>query len=241
VTFASSPELRPIASRLAAAVRSNILLLSVVISAVGCSQPAGPSCADWGFNNVKVQCLTPGSRLECQAIAFIDDLHAANCSQTQDVTSSAVWKVDDLAIVRLVAPGEFEAVSVGRTAVHALWQGHDSADWLLRPVAVFPGTPPLLTGELEGSVYDPSHRFQVAGAVVRILDGLVAGQTSITGVPPPLLPGYIGPSNIGGFRLLGVPPGTYRLRMTMDGYVPQDGNATVTETGAHTILEFVLR
>jgi hypothetical protein len=75
----------------------------------------------------------------------------------------------------------------------------------------------------------------MAGAVVQILDGLVAGRTSTTGVPPPLLPGYLGPFETDGYRLLSVPPGRYRLRVTKDGYTPQEADATVTEVAGDRI------
>ena len=103
-------------------------------------------------------------------------------------------------------------------------------------MSVFVGTPPLPTYEIAGGVYlkgqvsaPGSPAVAINGAVVQILDGLVAGRTAISGVPPALLPGYVGPfGGPGYYRLLGVPPGRYRLRITKDGYITQEQDVSVT-------------
>ena len=65
--------------------------------------------------------------------------------------------------------------------------------------------------------------------MIQVLDGLVAGQTGTSGVPPTLLPGYLGPfGGPGYYRILGVPPGTYHLRIDKDGYASRDQTVTVS-------------
>jgi hypothetical protein len=223
--------------------RDVLLALPAALMMINCSSgPAAPSCTDQSgrgetaLNAVKVSCKAAGSRLQCQAIASIEGLYVY-CPRTEDVTASAVWAAGDSAIARLVAPGQFEAAGVGDTTVHAAWQNLDSNAFGLTPVSVFPGTPPLPTHEIAGTVTDASRGpgIAIAGATVEILDGIVAGRTATTGVPPPLLPGYLGPFDINGYRLLGVPPGTYHVRATKGGYVSQDAVATVTETGGPRI------
>jgi hypothetical protein len=217
------------------------ILLAITINAVSCSsQPAAPSCNDvYGrgsttLNTVFVSCRTVGSRLQCQAEASIQGLYVY-CPRSEDVTLSAVWTAGDSAVVKLVAPGEFESVSVGDTFVHAIWERFDSDNWARTPISVFPGTSPMRTREIAGVVTAAGQTAPIAGAVVQILDGLVAGRTSTTGVPPPLLPGYLGPFERDGYRLMGVPPGRYRLRVTKDGYTPQEADATVTEVAGDRI------
>jgi hypothetical protein len=215
--------------------RSTLFTYAVLINMVSCSSPAAPSCkdalgrGDTALDTVTIRCSTVGSRLQCQAVASILGLYVY-CPRSEDVTASAVWTAGDSAIVRLVAPGEFEAAGVGDTFVQATSQNIGRAS---NPVSVFPGTPPLPTGEIAGLVSEAGKTpiVPIAGAVVQILDGLVAGRTATTGVPPPLLPGYLGPFDIQGYRLLGLPPGTYRLRVTKDGYTTQESNATLTGVG----------
>jgi hypothetical protein len=189
---------------------------------------------DTTLNTVIVNCSTVGSRLKCHAEASIKGLYVY-CPRSEDVTLSAVWTAGDSAVVRLAGPGEFESVGVGDTAVHATWGTFDSDNWARTPVSVFAATPPIRTWEIAGVVTGAGQTVPMAGAVVQIVDGLVAGRTSTTGVPPPLLPGYLGPFNRNGYRLIGVPPGRYRLRVTKEGYTPQEADATVTEVGGSGI------
>jgi hypothetical protein len=65
--------------------------------------------------------------------------------------------------------------------------------------------------------------------VRHVLDGLVANHAATSGVPPSLLPGYLGPfGGAGYYRILGVPPGTYHLRISKNGYASQERTVTVT-------------
>jgi hypothetical protein len=160
---------------------------------------------------------------------------------TQDVTALANWTVADPTIIRNNGAGLFTAVGTGDTFVLAGWQNLVST---MRPVSVFPNTPPLPTYEIDGSVWQsgstPASSY-INGAVIQILDGLVAGRTATSGVPPPLPPGFLGPFNDGpgSYRILGVPPGTYHLQVTSSGYVSQQ--LTVTVTGGEALANVQLQ
>jgi len=176
------------------------------------------------------------SNLQCQAAASNKWNLYVYCPIEEDVTLSANWVVADSSIVRMLEPGIFTAVGPGHTFVRATWERLTSP---MRPVSVFPGTPPIPTGEITGSVWHagqvPANSY-IDGAVVEILDGLVAGRTATSGVPPPLLPGYLGPlGGKGYYRLLGIPPGTYRLHLTKDGYGSQERGVEVTGSGTRSV------
>jgi carboxypeptidase family protein len=215
----------------------------LVISCEGCG-PTAPSCTDQfgrgatSFNGLDISCSVIGSALQCQAVATNKyDLYVY-CPMQQDVTESAVWTTAGSSLIRMLAPGMFQAVGIGDSFVQASWQHLQS---VMQPVSVFAGTPPLPTHEISGSVYlkgQTAGSGAIRGAMVQILDGLVAGRTATSGVPPPLLPGFLGPfGGPGYYRLLGVPPGNYRLRVTKDGYVSQERDVTVTLS---TVADFQL-
>jgi hypothetical protein len=75
----------------------------------------------------------------------------------------------------------------------------------------------------------------------RGLVATVSGTNHLVGSPmqspPPLgLPGYLGPfGGPGYYRLIGVPPGTYRLRCTKDGYATQESEVTLTGAGSRVV------
>lgn len=159
----------------------------------------------------------------------------------QDVTQSADWLVADSSIVKKIGPGIFAAAGNGDTFVRATWQGQTSS---MRPLTVFMGTAPLPTYEIFGSVWQagqiPASSY-IDGAVIEILNGLVGGRTTTSGVPPPLPPGYLGPfGGRGYYRLLGVPPGTYRVRITKDGYAGQERDVTIVGPGS-PVVDFQLQ
>jgi hypothetical protein len=162
------------------------------------------------------------------------------CPAQVDVTASADWTSGDPAIVRSDGLGVFTAVGIGDTFVLANYGGPIT----MKPVTVFPNTPPLPTSDISGSVFQAgstSGSSPIDGAAIQILDGLVAGRTATSGVPPPLLPGYLGPVGGRGFyRLLGVPAGTYHLQVTKSGYVSQQGTVTIVGQGT-AILDFPLQ
>jgi len=84
------------------------------------------------------------SNLQCQAAASNKFNLYVYCPIEEDVTLSANWVVADSSIVRMLEPGIFTAVGPGHTFVRATWERLTSP---MRPVSVFPGTPPIPTGE----------------------------------------------------------------------------------------------
>jgi hypothetical protein len=159
----------------------------------------------------------------------------------QVVTNDASWSVADPGIMSLVSPGLFGPMAPGHTTIHAVWHGIDSDGFGYTPVAVFPGSGAVPTYEISGSVSEagqiPANSY-LDGAIVEVTNGIIAGTSSTTGVPPPLLPGYLGPfGGKGYYRILGVPPGTYHLRVTKDGYLPQERDVTITSGGSGANFE----
>jgi hypothetical protein len=223
------------------------ILPSIVIGLSACGGPSAPtSCTDalgrgqTALNFLTLECATVGTMLNCQSTASISGLYVY-CPRSEDVTTLAEWTVGDPAVLKVTAPGVFAATGVGQTFVRATWHGIDGG---MRPVAVYPSTPPLPTGELDGTVYEEGQTIAagaIDGASVEILDGLVAGQKVLSGVPPPLPPGFLGPfGGRGYYRLVGVPPGKYSARISKDGFVPQERTFTITGNGAR-ILDIPLR
>jgi hypothetical protein len=212
------------------------LFMAALPLIAGCgASPTAPCTDQYGrgettLNELKVSCATLGPQMRCQAIADVGGLYVY-CAMERDVTQAANWTIADSAVARVASAGTFEAVSAGHTVVQATWNNLAAA----RAIAVFPGTAPLPTNEIFGNVSDAAQgpAIGISGAVVQVLDGLVAGQTATSGVPPPLLPGYVGPlGGAGYYRILGVPIGTYHIRITKDGYVSQDRIVTVINAGS---------
>jgi len=210
-----------------------------------CSSTA-PSCTDQfgrgntGLYDLSISCSPSSSNLHCQAIASSVGFYG--CPSQQDVTASVNWTSGDPTIITSTGLGMFAAVGIGDTFVLATFAGQSR----MRPVSVFPNMPPLPTYEISGSVFQAgstSGSSPIDGAVIQILDGLVAGRMATSSQPPPPLPGYSGGAGGRGFyRLLGVPPGTYHLQVTKSGYVSQQGSVTVTAgSGSGPIMDFPLQ
>lgn len=95
-------------------------------------------------------------------------------------------------------------------------------------MSVFPGTAPLPTFVLGGTVVDGSDPARPAlnGATVQVLTGLVAGKTAVSGIPAPYLPGFWTPNPstfpAGSFTIFGVPQDNYRVRVFKTGYITQE-------------------
>ncbi len=223
------------------------LAAGLIGGGLACHSPSAPSCTDqYGRGSttpdyLEIKCSATDSNLQCRAVATNRPDLYVYCIVEFDVTQGATWTVGDGSVATSLGSGVFMAAAPGDTFVRADWQGIASA---LRPVSVFAGTPPLPTVEIFGSVWQagqtPATSY-IDGATIRILNGLVAGRTATSGVPPPLLPGYVGPfGGSGYYRLLGVPPGTYRLQITKDGYASQERDVTLDGT-ASPAVDFQLK
>jgi hypothetical protein len=131
-------------------------------------------------------------------------------------------------------------MGVGNTVISADWH----FDEAMRPVSVFANTPPLPTFEIAGSVYRSGMTpgaGAISGAVVTILDGLVAGRQATTGVAPSPVPGFGNGGTIlpQYYRLIAIPPGVYRMRVAKEGYVSQERTVTVFDNGG-PVADFAL-
>ncbi|MBC7815996.1 MAG: hypothetical protein IAG10_03755 [Planctomycetaceae bacterium] len=71
------------------------------------------------------------------------------------------------------------------------------------------------TSEISGGVYEGVNASsgRIDGAVIEVLDGVRAGRTAVSGEPPVLLPGFSSFASAGYYRIVGVPPGTFRVRV----------------------------
>jgi len=222
--------------------RSRIVptLCAVLVAACGGGTPAGPT--RYGPPSLVVSCYPVGTTsLTCKA-GVTCYLYPCAPGTPSDVTYEAVWESADTSILRVVAAGYFDAVGLGDTVVNARWQYDQRAEGG-RTVSVFPGLPPQPTAEIFGSVYEAGKTAAVApidGALIEVIEGLLVGRTATSGVPPPLPPGYGPAGGRGYYRLLAVPAGTYRLRVTKEGYVAQEREVTVP-VGSSPGVDFQLQ
>ncbi len=65
-------------------------------------------------------------------------------------------------------------------------------------------------------------RTPLDAARIEILNGLPAGRMTFSGAMPELLAGAIAPASPGHYAFFGIPEGTYRLRVSKDGYATQE-------------------
>jgi hypothetical protein len=221
-----------------ATVACVLAAISAIVGTVACS-PASPSCFDqFGrgqttLNHLDLSCANAGATMRCQATASVEGLYAY-CPMPQDVTAAASWSVGDPTIVKSDGEGVFESGRPGDTTYTAKWQNLTTFD---HPVSVFAGTPPYPTFVISGRISSASGA--LIGGTVTILDGVVAGRSVRVGQQLPFPPGYIDVPVFDGYALYPVPPGTYTLRATSDGFTPMTKTATVTYlTGPR--VDFVL-
>jgi hypothetical protein len=204
--------------------------------AVGCDSPTAPD-GRTGYIALRILCDGSGAApLACRAETYCSGLYRCPdpTADGRDVTSRAVWSSADTTIARLTGAGLFAAGRPGDTVIRASVAGVGSE--AERTIAVFEGAGPLPTNEIFGSVYEAGKTVAtgaITGATVEVLNGLIAGRSVISGVPPPLLPGFYGPfGGPGYYRVLGSPPGSYRLRVTVDGYASQERTVVVPAQGS---------
>jgi hypothetical protein len=78
---------------------------------------------------------------------------------------------------------------------------------------------------------------------VEVIEGLIAGRTATSGAPPTVVPGFLapGPAAPGWFFINGMPPGTVRLRVKKDGFVPVERDVTFTFDGGPGTVNFQLQ
>ncbi len=173
-----------------------------------------------GIPQVTIVCA-PGSAtlMLCRAPVSCSLYPCADGTPT-DVTETATWSVDEASFASMASPGVVKAVAVGHTILRVKWT---FTDYFI-PIAVFPGTPPLPTYEYEGMVYDggAASRTPLNGARVEILSGLAAGRTTLTGAMPDFYPGATVVTFPGHYAFFGIPSGTYRLRVSKEGFQPQE-------------------
>lgn len=200
-----------------------------------CDSPTRP---DGRTGQISLAILCDGSGaapLRCSATTYCagsypcPDLGAGG----SDVTRSASWSSADASVARTIGPGVFDAVGPGDTVIHASLGVISPA---AQTISVFEGTAPLPTNEIFGTVWAAGQtpaNGAISGADIEVLNGHIAGRTATSGVPPPLPPGFFGPfGGRGYFRILGVPPGAYTLRVVADGFVTQERTVVVPARGS---------
>jgi hypothetical protein len=220
------------------------LPLAVLLSGVSAARCGDTPTAPERYANplIVVRCTTASaSSLNCTA--------PVHCSQDPcrpgtptDVTASATWTTDDPLVARLTGPGTLAAVGTGYTTVRAVTPGVSAG---FAAVAVFAGTPPLPVFGLQGTIRQgtPPNDVKIDEATIEALDGLVAGRIAHSGAPPVDVPGFAfpGPSAPGLYIINGVPPGTTRLRVTKEGFLPVERDVTFTFLGGPGTVDFELQ
>ena len=200
-----------------------------------CDSPTRP---DGRTGQIALAILCDGSGaapLRCSATTYCAGLYPCPdlAGGGSDVTLSATWSSANASIARPIGPGVFEAVGLGDTVIHASFGVISPA---AQTISVFDGTAPLPTNEIFGSIWAAGQTLAngaIDGAVIDVLNGQIAGRTATSGVPPPLPPGFFGPfGGRGYFRILGVPPGAYTLRVVADGFVTQERTVVVPARGS---------
>jgi hypothetical protein len=215
---------------------ATVIATAMCTLCLACTGPTTPDIRT-GYVGLRIICDRFGRNpLVCRAETYCAGLYRCPDPKAdgRDATGSATWTCDDDRVARVVGAGRVEAVGLGDTVIRARVPG--LSDEAFQTVSVFAGPVPLPTNEIFGSVWEsgktPGASY-ISGAIVEVLDGLIAGRTATSGTPPPLLPGYLGPfGGPGYYRVLGVPPGTYTLRVTAISYAPQNRVVEVPARGS---------
>jgi hypothetical protein len=142
----------------------------------------------------------------------------------------------------VTGPGILVSVGPGNTVVRASVSGVSEG---FHAVAVFTGTAPLPTFGLQGLVHEGAtpNDGRIDGATVEVIQGLITGRSATSGAPPAVVAGFFapGPASPGLFIINGVPPGTLRLRVRKEGYVPVERDVTFTFAGGPGSVNFQLQ
>lgn len=208
-----------------------ITTLAIVV-ACGSESPTAPDSRP-GVYGLLLLCDDSGSSpLVCRAETFCTG--SPGCSAVRgDVTAVAEWSGSSN--LRVVGPGRFEASGVGDGNVHVVDRVSTGSS-NERTVSVFPGTAPLPTTHIQGTVVEagrPSADAEIPDASIEVLTGPLAGRQAQSGVLPSYTPpGFFScavsaPFTKGRFCFQGVPSGTIRLRVSAAGYVTQDVEVAV--------------
>lgn len=213
-------------------------LIGALALAAACTD-ASPTAPDprSGLLDLRITgCDTSGqSPLQCRAQVFCTGSYRCPDPSLDrvDITEQGRWISRDPDLFIVVGPGRFQQIGIGDGVASVSYTPQRYYELTaIRPVSVFPGTAPLPTRALTGNVFEAGRSPNtggIQGAVVEILDGLVAGRTGTTGVVPAPVAGFVRPFLTSfQYAILGVPPGRYVVRAQADGYLAVQRAATVT-------------
>lgn len=212
------------------------LLAALAVSLSGCNgtptrPDRGPYNGRMGTMEVTVNCGETGrSPLVCRATGRCGGLYpyCPGFTSGDDVTTSVTWYSENENIAHLTDSGVFVAGSPGDTVAGVRFKEAFT-------VSVYDDGAIFRSLVISGSVFDawPAQRPPITGALVEILDGRAAGRTALSGAPPRQLvssPGSCSGSGSpsGRYCLSAIPPGTYRLRASADGFVSQEQDVVLT-------------
>ena len=204
------------------------------------STPTAPDNR-YGSPLILVRCETgSASALNCTAPVGCS-LYPCQPGTPADITATATWTTDDPSVAKVTGPGILVPVGPGNTVVRAATSGVGGGS---HSVAVFTGTAPLPTFGLQGTVHEGAtpNDVKIDGATIQVIDGLIAGRIATSGAPPAGIPGFSSPPTRPGlFIINGVPPGTIRLRVRKEGYVPVERDVTSTFAGGPGNVDFQLQ
>jgi hypothetical protein len=237
-------------------MRRALIASALVLSLAGCDETnvTGPDgnpdpLGRTGYIQINVDCDASGrSPLVCRATTACRGLYAFCPGFTPgDVTAAVEWFSDNPGVARVVERGTITAVAPGDTVIGVRSQtvagqslvGADSTISVFSDFAIFP------TRDISGSVFQAGMlplQGAIRGAVVEMIDGRLVGRTATTGSPATPPPGFFtfGCTSDAQYCFHAVPPGTYRLRASAQGYLVEEREVTVTSAGSR-IVDFQMR